>query len=134
MFKLKVKTNQEAFDAVRVHLSKMKRQSIRTGTNMCLYAGPKGARCAISAIIDAPWKGVKALDDQESPAIGTLINKGLVLSGNVKPNLLSDLQMVHDNASNWDPEIGFCGEPTLETVAMHHGLSFRPLEELLAVK
>jgi hypothetical protein len=130
-YKLKVHTDQEAFDAVCVHLRTMTRRA-KEGV-WCRYETPTGDRCAIGALIDAEhlpdWRcAVGDLLDEENGAYAfgneltderDFLNLG---DDYIDPEFLATLQELHDEADNWDHN-GF-REDALEHLAANWALQY----------
>jgi len=103
MIKLKVKTQQEAFDLVMKRLHKQKVPSITGGDDdvSCVYAGVGRHRCAIGHLLDAPKSKLVKLDNIDSLGIDIsgLIENGVVDPGELNDEFLNNLQYCHDSAA-----------------------------------
>jgi len=112
MIKLKVKTQQEAFDLVMKRLHKQKVPSITGGDDdvSCVYAGVGRHRCAIGHLLDAPKSKLKKLD-KINVHLGTSID-GLIAtlevdSGGIDIDFLAKLQECHDRAAKQECSLAF---------------------------
>lgn len=96
-------TNQEAFDKVKTHLLTQQQKSQNSNSNICLYRGPNGLKCAVGALIpDEEFK--EELNNYSVVQYGmrTLPSlKGLDIE------LLATLQIVHDESevAEWENEL-----------------------------
>jgi hypothetical protein len=92
--------SQEIFNKVAVHLIK---QGIASHDQVsgCLYRGPNGTKCAVGAIMpDSVYR-----KGMETSGIGALIQNFKLPNWIIdNENLLSELQMVHDNRAATDYE------------------------------
>lgn len=114
--KLKVKTNQQAFDRVCRNLAKMSKRAYDDGA--CQYLTDEGERCAIGGLLSR--RGCKKIRG----SIQFRIKDGIVDPGDVSAELLTDLQTAHDRKSHWDDN-GFFAWDELEKLAEKYGLLFR---------
>lgn len=100
---MEISKNQTAFDTVVAHLRLQKKRSAKPGTNVCMYRGPDGTKCAVGVLIP---------DDQYSPLFeGEDMDhlKGAVPNlHKVSKHLLLRLQALHDTNLNWGKS-GFTG-------------------------
>lgn len=118
---LKVKTDQEAFDAVVRHLAALPERAANP-LGDCKYATGDGRRCAVGALLDGT--------DEELYRIYGSVGGGadyFIDYGEVTPWLLGDLQTVHDPSGNWQPG-GFTAWAQLEVVAKRYHLDPAVLE------
>jgi len=116
MIKLKVNTDQEAFDLVMKSIHKQKVPSIKVDVKdsknslSCLYAGKGKHRCAIGHLLDAPKSKLKKLD-KINVHLGTSID-GLIAtlevdSGGIDIDFLAKLQECHDRAAKQECSLAF---------------------------
>ena len=115
---MEISKNQTAFDTVVAHLRLQKKRSVKPETNVCVYRGPDGTKCAVGALIP---------DDQFEPAkeanhVSDLYETTPALQG-IDLDLLCELQRVHDNPGNWDKS-GFTAWDLLELTAARYDLIF----------
>jgi hypothetical protein len=115
---MEISKNQTAFDTVVAHLRLQKKRSAKPGTNVCMYRGPDGTKCAVGVLIP---------DDQFDPAkesqhVSDLHSTIPALQG-IDLDFLCELQRVHDSAVNWD-ESGFTAWDLLEQTAAQYDLIF----------
>jgi hypothetical protein len=150
LIKLTVKDDQQAFDKVMRHLSKMTEPAMGPNPKpgamgmpkLCLYETPDGRRCAIGALMDlnAPKKHAWAksvvagfediqydpdYDDDQYPEDGYWVDVG-----NVNPWLLIDLQVLHDTLANWTDGVGFHAWDLATNIAKLHGVNMDALDAL----
>ena len=115
---MEISKNQTAFDTVVAHLRLQKKRSAKPGTNVCMYRGPDGTKCAVGVLIP---------DDQFDPTkeiqhISYLHSTIPALQG-IDLDFLCEVQRVHDSAVNWD-ESGFTAWDLLEQTAAQYDLIF----------
>jgi hypothetical protein len=144
---LTVHSNQQAFDAVARHLSKMTARAVipnpreeyrLTNPWVCVYETPDGKEhCAIGGllVLDTPEKHEWAratmggTDDVawyegEGVGVGTYVD-----FGGIDSDLLAALQSVHDEQYNWN-ESGFFAWEKMDEIADRYGLSREALDAL----
>lgn len=96
---------QEIFNKVVLHLSGMKKQSLRTG-GVCAYRGEGGSMCAVGCLISdeayASRQNMEGFTASSLAARGAVSESiGRALERN-DTELLTYLQSVHDRQNNWD--------------------------------
>lgn len=105
---------QKLFDQVLTAMREQRVRSTSSGTEMCLYRGPRGNKCALGHLIPD-----KAYDkEMECNTLNGLMTKSHFLDGlsDDRQDLLGDLQDKHDE---WMPT--------------RKGLSMKPFEAEMAV-
>lgn len=115
MFKLP-KTEQEVFDTVARHLLTQNRKSV-TGTGMCLYRCPSGAKCAAGVLIPDDFYHSK----METLTWEVLVEKGWVPAEH--RTLIRILQHIHDSqdiqVSDWPERLRrFAEQRNLSTAVL----------------
>ncbi|MGQ7794513.1 hypothetical protein ACUN0C_19080 [Faunimonas sp. B44] len=111
---------QEAFDFVVRHLFKQGERAVAEGGG-CLYRGPDGTKCAVGCLIP---------DELYTPRLegnSVFMLPQRVLDQLPAPSLLNELQIAHDDPTNW-------WNPTrlryhLTVIAQHWALNTDALEE-----
>lgn len=127
--KLRVQTNQEAFDAVVRHLATMTGPSLKQNGD-CAYLGQKGAHCAISHLLDCDDAKRRNLDRRSDSSVWGLCGSGEIDPGVVDVPLLERLQARHDG-EEW-VNGRFTGWDSLRHIANAFGLSVAVIDELEA--
>jgi hypothetical protein len=95
-------TNQEAFDKVALHLSKMPGRCWNQEDESCEYLREDGNRCAIGSL----------LTQEEAESVDNISVVELMRDDNINvPSLagldrllLQDLQRLHDNSNHWEDD------------------------------
>lgn len=124
-----MKTNQEIFDKVSVHLLTQNRKSHLPGAkDLCAYRGVDGCKCAVGVMIyDEHY--IKELEDKlaRSSSVQTaLIASGVPAWIVGEEYLLIDLQLVHDL---YPPEMWRDG---LQDVAAEFDLNTTAMDAVVA--
>lgn len=90
-------TNKELFDKVAKHLLKQNRQSQNDTIGMCMYRGPRRAKCAAGVLIKNEFysKELEGSSVESSPKVRTALVKSGVRRSQLP--LVVALQQVHDN-------------------------------------
>ena len=105
MIKLKPQTLQEAFDMAYKGVMKQGRISavIEPFGNSCMYHGGDDVACAIGHMLDVEDR--KALDVFGPSSVDCLDNDDRIDIGNIDIEKLSNLQGIHDDCGESNPDI-----------------------------
>jgi len=115
-----MKTEQETFDTVVTHLASMTHRAI-DADETCMYRAPDGNKCAVGCLISD--------DEYRSTMEGSRINAVKYMLPSFSDNygshvdLLTALQIVHDNGKNWSEENRDLMKQRLKNVAHEFILS-----------
>lgn len=112
--------NQEVFDKVVEHLV-AQGQPAREGFK-CFYRGPNGTKCAVGCLIPDELYD-EAMEGRSASILESKFPQLQPLFSNVDPEVLWQLQNVHDLSSNWDKNgLGNGGKNHLDRIAEHFDL------------
>lgn len=122
-----MRTRQEIFDIVAVHLIQQGVRSYDAGLDLCLYRGPGGTKCAAGALLpddidlgDRNGAGFDGLPRYIREAAGV---------ADVDIYFVRALQIIHDQSSAPATWTG-----RLASLAFDHGLSTAALDAAVAAK
>lgn len=113
---------QEIFDKVVTHLRTQKSRAMLG--NSCAYRAPDGKMCAVGCLIPDELYDPKM---ENKGVMWLLVNKFTVPEFfKEHPNLLEELQTVHDMEENWNKNgLSAIGEEGLAVIARRHKLKYR---------
>lgn len=141
LIKLVVRDDQQAFDRVARQLATMPRRAVRptNGIDQCVYeTEDRKLHCAVGVLLDldTPAKhkwaqtrmaGVDDITYFDDEDLSDLLDGEFLVDFNgVSPEMLSELQNVHDDSGHWN-DTGFTGWWAMEQVAHSWGLNTKAL-------